>query len=386
MKIDWNIVGLIVFTKVCIFLLIFLSFQFFPFNTAYYLPNFIYPKGESVSFKTAYKTWDAQHFLFLSEKGYRGGNDSNAFSPLYPLSISVLHAITRNSFLSGLVVSNICSLIGLYLFYVLASKWFTKKIAYKSLLLLISFPTSFFFSLIYSEALFFLCIMLFFLFLTQKRLFLASLMAFLIPTVRLIGIFICIPFLTWYIFELHNFTLYDEVKEITQKLFKKEALFVVSPLLGLGIVMVFMFFSTGNALAQFDAQKQFISQYSLLSLLNPFSVFRSFFNFPLTLHGFTNSLFDRVFFLGFLSVMIFMIKRVSITFFVFSIVFGIFPVFGGSFMSYMRYIAVIFPLFIVLAKMIEEKKYAFLEFPLFFIFTILQTLFVIMHSLNYWVA
>lgn len=386
MKIRWDIVGLIVFSKVCIFLLIFLAYQIFPFNKLYYSPNFIYPPGESASLKTAYKTWDAQHFLYISEKGYHKGNDSNAFSPLYPLLIFVLDSVTKNSFTAGLLISNVCSLVAFYLFFIVTSQWFDEKIARKSLIFLLCFPTSFFFSLIYSESLFFLLIMLFFHFLTQKKIMIASLIALLIPLTRLVGIFIIFPFLSWYIFSFSQLTLYHEVKDVAQKFLKKEALALTFPFLGLGVVIIVMYLLTGDFFAQFDAQKQFISHYSLFSLLNPFSFIRSFFAFPLVLGGFTNSLFDRIFFVGFVMLLFFMLKRVNIILFIFSVAFGILPVLSGSFMSYMRYLVIIFPIYIALAKMTNEKKYAFLQFPLLFTFTILQTLFIIMHSLNYWVA
>lgn len=386
MNIRWNVIGYISFVKVCIAFLIVIAYTTFPFNTTYYLPNFIYPRNEALSLKTAFKTWDAQHFLFLSEKGYQHHIDSNAFAPLYPFSLFLLNGVTKDSFVSGLIASTVYSFVGFYLFFLLVEKWYNTTTAYKSLFFLLCFPTSFFFSLLYSESLFFLCLMLFFFFLSKKKLFLASLMALLIPTVRLVGIFISIPFVSWYIFEYHKLTLYTEVAVIGRKLLRKDSLFLLSPLLGLGLVMSYFFFTTGNAFAQLDAQKQFVSHYSILSFFNPFLVVRSLFHFPLALHGFTNSLLDRVFFLGFLFLLFVMRKRISLTFFVVSVVFGVLPVLGGSFMSYMRYLAVVFPLYIALAKVVDEKKYAFLEFPLLFLFVLLQTLFIIMHSLNYWVA
>ncbi len=386
MKIDWHIVGMIAFVKICIFSLLFLSFEFFPFNTVYYFSNFIYPKGEAISLKTAYKTWDAQHFLFLSEKGYHAKNDSNAFPPLYPLAIFLLTTLTKNSFVSGLIISNLCSLVGFYLFYELVSLWFTKKIAYTSLLLLLSFPTSFFFSLIYSESLFFLCLMLFFSFLTKKQIGFAALMALLLPTIRLVGVAIVLPFVSWYVFDMRKLTLFDEVKNIAENMLRKEALLLLSPLLGFGVVLLCMFLFTGNAFAPFDALQQYVSHHSVLSLFNLFSFLGVFFHFPLALHGYTNSIFDRVFFLGFVLLSVLMIRRVSITLLLFSIAFGVLPVLSGSFMSYMRYVAVIFPLYIVLAQLVEEKKYQAFKFPLLFFFILLQTLFVIMHSINYWVA
>ncbi|HEX7041825.1 MAG TPA: hypothetical protein VF189_01110, partial [Patescibacteria group bacterium] len=282
--------------------------------------------------------------------------------------------------------STISSTIGIYLFYLLVLDWYDKNIAYKSLIFLLAFPTTFFFGLIYSEGIFFMLIMIFFYLLNKKSVFFASLTSFFLPFTRLIGIFIFIPFLSWYIFEFKKMTLYDQVDKIAQKLFEKKALLILSPIIGLIMVCLFFYFSTGNIFAQFSAQKQFVSQYSAFLLLNPFLFVGEFFKFPMALQGFTNSIFDRIFFVGFIAVLFFMRRRVSVTLFVFSVIFGILPVLTGSFMSYTRYVSIVFPMYIVLAKMTEEKRYNFLNFPLLFIFTLFQTFFIVMHSLNHWIA
>lgn len=376
----------ILLVKCSIVIISLLAFFLFPFGTKYYYPNFTFPFREKISVQTAFKTWDGQHYLYISEKGYHRDDDSNAFSPLFPFFISLGKIITKNSFWSGMLLSNILSFAGFYLFYVMVKNIFGEKIAYRSLLALLAFPTSFYFSLIYTESLFLFLITLFFLSLQKKNLLAASVIAFFLPLTRLIGVAIIVPFLVSFLLEYHKHSVYDQIVDIGKTLLNKKTIFLISPLLGLVVAMGIMYVSTGDLFAQFAAQQNYISHYSFFSLLNPLFFFRELFAFPLVLHGFTNSFIDRLFFILFICFLPFVFKRVSVSFFAYSVVFGFLPVLSGSFMSYMRYLVVIFPLFITLGTMSTEKKYQSLAFGILFFSLTLQSLFLTLHCLNYWVA
>lgn len=381
-----EIIFTILFTKLCICLLIFFSFSFLPFGKQFFYPNFRYPVHQAISLQTAFQTWDAQHYLFLSEKGYQKGQDSNAFSPLFPFAMHIFSYFTKSSFWSGIMLANLFSFFGCYLFYEYIKKIATEKVAYRSLLVLLAFPTSFYFSLIYTESLFFFLVILFFFLLQKRKLFLASLVAFFLPLTRLIGVAILFPFVTFLIFEYHKHVLTDEVIAIVLSLWSKKTFLIVAPIVGLVMVMGIFYVTTGDFFSQLNAQQNFVSHYSFFSLFNPLIFFRAFFTFPLALHGFTNSLLDRIFFLLFLSLLPLMYKRISKTLFVYAVVFGVLPTLGGSFMSYMRYLLVVFPIFITLGILSTEKKFLPFVFPYLFVSLLLQSLFLIMHSLNYWVA
>lgn len=376
----------ILFAKISVLLLVFLAFSLLPFGEKYYYPNFVYPLHSPITLQTAFKTWDAQHYLYISEKGYKIGNDSNAFPPLFPFVIYLITFLTKNSFVSGILLSNVFSTIAFLLFYLLIKKKYTEKIAYKSLLIFLAFPTSFYFCLLYTESLFFLLVMLFFTALEKKQILLASVAAFFLPLTRLIGGAILLPFLFSYILEYRNHSLYDEIVVIGKSLLSKKSLLLLSPLLGIGAGMLCMYFFTGSFFTQFNAQQNFVSHYSITSLVNPLFFFKALFTFPLKLHGFTDSLLDRLFFVGFLLLLPFIFRKVSKVFFIYTILFGLLPVLSGSFMSYMRYLVVVFPIFITLSVLFSEKKYTILYYPFLFLSLLLQGLFIIMHSLNFWVA
>lgn len=386
MKIEWPVVWTILFAKIAVYLLIICAYILLPFGRLYYISNFIYPAHSPITWQTAFSTWDAQHYLYLADYGYKAGIDSNAFPPLFPLLIHFFSLATHNNFSAGLLVVTLFSTIGLYLFYAYVKKISTQQIAYRSLLCLLAFPTTFFFSLIYTEALFFLLVILFFIFLQKRQLVYASIIASLLPLTRLIGTAIVIPFLSSYVFEYLKHSVYDQVEDIVRSLTQIKTLLILSPLLGLALYLGFMNITTGSFFTPFTAQHQFISHYSFLSLFNPLIFLRTLFMFPLQLHGFTNSLLDRLFFIGFICFLPAVARRVSLSLFLYTLLFGLLSVLGGSFMSYMRYLVVVFPLFIAMGKMSLEKKYHYFSFVYLFLAILFQALFIIMHALNYWVA
>src|SRR5689334_7224412 len=91
-----KILFIFLWIKLSIFLIIIFAYNLLPFASVYHYANFTYPSFEKVSLKTAFKTWDAQHYIYLSEKGYSRDLGSDRFFPLLPILIKLLTFITRN--------------------------------------------------------------------------------------------------------------------------------------------------------------------------------------------------------------------------------------------------------------------------------------------------
>ncbi len=127
--------------------------------------------------------WDTPSYVNIAERGYDLGPFTTfeyrnwAFFPLYPLlmkSFAVLLGIFNNGIvgvtqylLAGLVISNLCFVFALYfLDELLEMLSFTRLQKNLSLLMFLTFPAGYFYSLIYSESLFLLlsCLFLYFLF------------------------------------------------------------------------------------------------------------------------------------------------------------------------------------------------------------------------------
>src|SRR5579862_4410 len=170
--------------KLAVLLVIFLAYQLLPFWTDNFNVNVPDPAWVDSGLARAYSTWDAQHYLELSETGYHAGQMTNAFFPLFPLLIHLATFVFRNSLVAALVIANLCSLAGFYLLFIFVEERFGRGAAGDTILLYLAFPTAFFFSLPYSESLFLLLITAFFLLLFRDRPGWAAIPAILLPLSR----------------------------------------------------------------------------------------------------------------------------------------------------------------------------------------------------------
>jgi len=360
-----------------VFLIIFIGYNSFSYNKRVYKKNFSYPANEKINFFSTLKTWDGHHYLYLSEKGYQKKQHHNAFYPLYPTMIKVLKNIfLNNTLLTALIISNICFILLTFYFYKLVEFLMDAKTALKAVILLLLFPTSFYLHLVYSEPLFMMLLIVMFYNFFKGRILYSSVFAFLLPLSRPVGILIVLP-IAVYILTTHFKT--NKIKTF----FVKESFIIISILLGFSVYLVFMKLNTGAFLSGFNAQKMFASENSLSKLLNPLKWFyENFVNITFKIHGFVNSLFDRSMFVFYLISLFFIFKKTNKTFFYYSLSMGMIPALTGKFMSYTRILLPIFPLYICYSAI--EKKYIY--FFLIILFTTMQLILLLLHTLNYWVA
>lgn len=373
-----KVLAITLVVKLIIFLIIIFAYVKLPFNLPMRYGNFLDSDYKKISVLSSFMTWDSQHYLFLSDHGYRPDQESDRFYPLFPGLIHLGSTFFHNSFWGGIVISNIISLFAILLFYAFVKKHFDEKVAFFSSLFLLAFPTGFYLSLIYSEGLFLLLTLCFFWFLYKEEYFVAGLFSFFLPLTRPVGIFITVPFAIVLLF-----SVWKKAAKNNMQLFK--LLHVLWPFAGLCALFLFMNAKTGYAFETFLLDKMVAGQWNAFNIFNPLIFLKSLFTFPLALHGFTNSIIDRVFFISFLISLPFLYRSVPKSLFFYAILMGGVPLFG-SFMSYTRYLFMAFPIFILLGKLFIEKKNRFFLYSLLGLFIILQIVFIILHSLNYWVS
>lgn len=104
--------------------------------------------------------WDAHHFLRVAEVGYRTGTPPPddplyiVFFPFFPLAVRVVSIVARDLVLSGLLVSFAASVGAGFVLHRLVALESRDEDAWRSVALLLAFPTAYFLSAPYSEALF----------------------------------------------------------------------------------------------------------------------------------------------------------------------------------------------------------------------------------------
>ncbi len=170
--------------------------------------------------------WDAGWYLRIAGNGPQMGYSrytetpdhhysAFAFFPLYPLLVRAAAVLLPGALASvpsvpagqrggpppaslalvGLVVSNVAFVLALIALYLLAESRAGPGAARRTVLLLCLFPTTIFFSAPYSESLFFLWLVLFFLYLDRRRWWLAGFCGLLASATRSNGVFLAIPYL-----------------------------------------------------------------------------------------------------------------------------------------------------------------------------------------------
>ena len=131
--------------------------------------------------------FDGVHYLRLVESGYVD-TGPQAFFPLYPLLTSLISQLTGlSAYISGLILSWTSLTISLLVLWEL----YPNQKKYQTILLLL-FPTSFFLLGIYTESLFLLLSLGFFLSLKQGRYIRAAVLAGLASGTRLVGVFLAV--------------------------------------------------------------------------------------------------------------------------------------------------------------------------------------------------
>ncbi len=101
-------------------------------------------------------TFDSRHFLSIAGKGYEP--QTTAFFPLYPLILRLAGPDENRMAAWGILVSNAAFFGGLWAFYRLAELECDAKTARRGVWLLAFFPTAAYFSAVYTESLFLLCV------------------------------------------------------------------------------------------------------------------------------------------------------------------------------------------------------------------------------------
>jgi Gpi18-like mannosyltransferase len=109
-------------------------------------------------FLSMWTKWDSQYYVDIATNGYwfRPEQQSNvAFFPVYPLLMRLVGSLVQgNVILAGFIISNLAFFIALIFLYKLTALELDEGSAGRTVFYLAFFPTSFFFSSVYTESTF----------------------------------------------------------------------------------------------------------------------------------------------------------------------------------------------------------------------------------------
>lgn len=355
--------------------------QLVPFNWPLYQVNIVLDVDNLPPIFRAFNTWDTQHYLLLAKVGYGVNPMSNAFFPLYPLLIRGFTPLfLGRDLLAALFVSNVASLFVPVFMYRLGCVFFSRAAAFRATLLLLVFPTAFFLTVAYSEALYLSLTLAAFYYLFRGQSLKASLVCFFLPLARAQALLFVVPIGILFLRDAweRQGELRDRVMPPARRYFPPLA----ATMLGMAAYLGICRWQLGGYMAGLNAQNHYIAQNSLANLFSPVAWFaRNFTQQPLHLHGFVNSLIDRGAFLLAVPLLIGVFRHQHKALFSFAALTMLIPAFAGTFMSYTRMLLPVFPLFLYLGVRVRNSGYLLAP-----IFMALQVLLFLLHTTGRWVA
>lgn len=204
--------------------------------------------------------WDTVWYVAIAQDGYAdpGDNAKAAFFPLYPLLMRGLAWLVGSPLLAGMLISIGCFLLALVLLQRLATIELGPAHAHGTLLLVAFFPTAFFFSAVYTESLFLLLTVATLLAARQGRWAWAGVLGALAASTRNTGLLLMLPVALLFLYGPRA----DRPLEVEPPASRlrprhpltRQVLWIGLIPLGLIAYLTYAGFALGDALAPFHAQ------------------------------------------------------------------------------------------------------------------------------------
>lgn len=282
--------------------------------------------------------------------GYSEGSEFKqsewAFFPFYPFLIKTFASMPGvDTNLSFLLISLIFSLLGFVLFYIFLEGYFKKtREALFITLLFITFPFHYYFSVFYTEAIFFCFLMGSFVSVQQKKYWLTSLLIIPLTLIRPNGIILLVPL---YLFMLENEGLLKRGISM-KKTFQKEnvlrSFFFLSGPIAFLLYGFYQLEMTGEFFAFSVAQQGWYREF-MFPLL---ALFRE---------GNLANQFNSVYTILFILIAAFSWKKFPLSLNVLIWLSLLLPLTSGSVQSMPRFISLIFPFSLLIGSWVYKWKY-----------------------------
>ena len=303
--------------------------------------------------------FDGEHYLTIAQHGYKPL--TYFFFPLYPTLMRVLTEIigvSLKSFLiSGLFISHVSFVVSLFFLFKLVKLDFKESIATWTVVLLLIFPTSFFFASVYTESLFFMLTVVSFYFAKKSSWILAAFFGILASATRLAGVILLPALVAEYFIQNKDILKHLRLRWLVTRYYS--IIFLLCIPLGLVFYMIYLNQITGDPLAFFHSVEIFGDQRSTRLIMLPQVFYRYIFKIlPLVPMSYWQGFFTV--WLEFLTASLFLILsvyalfRMRLSYSIFLVGSYILPTLSGSFSSYPRYALTAFPAFVLMAIFVDK--------------------------------
>ncbi len=323
--------------------------------------------------------YDAAAYVDIAENGYNkdfmDGRGNYAWFPLYPLLIRLFSFIGYWN--AAFLISNAASLLAVIVLYLLAREELGKSQVSKTFFYMLLFPTSYFFTAMYTESLFLLLSAASFYFARENNWLHAAAAGFLLSLTRPQGIIILFPLVYMCLkankIALSQHKLLDSIKSA-----KKEFAYLILVPSGILLLLLYHYVITGDPFVQLSTQKDFQRSFALPwnSVLNSISLF-------ISTPGITGRFyhFFNIFTLSFFLVMLVKSYRlVKKEYFIYFLLSFLMPLFTLRLEAITRFYLVVFPAFMTMAVMSKDRRTKTALKVIYSVFFVLLVLFTIRHG------
>lgn len=322
--------------------------------------------------------WDAGWYLEIARGGYHyepGVTSNAAFFPLYPLLIRATHAVLflpDNDYwwlVIGVALSNAALVVALAYFRSLLAIDFDERTVSRTIVYLLIFPTSFFFSCVYSESLFLALSVAAFYYARKNQWLTVCTLAALATLTRSQGIILFLPLFIEYLAQ-RNFRV--------QQVSWDGMAFVLIPV-ALFTFAAFLKVKFGSWSTMFDLQNAWGRR-----LMWPWYPIAWLVRHAPALSPEHHDKLDFAFLLLLAGAAIFAIGRLRLSYTTYLWIAVLFFSCWGMYVSIPRFDVVTFPLFVVLAVIGTRSRTFHLAYCI--LSSVMAALFMVIHSQWNWVA
>jgi hypothetical protein len=349
--------------------------------------------------------FDGKHYLSIIQFGYRPLQFF--FFPVYPMIVGLIGKLFNSSLLVhaliGQVISNLSLLVALIGIFRLVAKGENGKrnknnskernIARRTIILLLIFPTSYYFASFYTESLYLLLCVWSFYFAKKKKWITAFILAGVLTATRLVGLALVAGLVVEVITQ-------SDIMRRNYKFLRLAGLTLLG-LSGLIIYLYYLAIETGDPLYFINNIGIYGEQRSSEIILFPQVLYRYIFKilpnidysyYPIVFSTWLEFLLTIAF--GLIITFVILGKlgyerlrkfEMDLSYLAFSFVAYIIPTMSGSFSSMPRYVLIIFPAFILVSKIsinIPLRKNLIIYSLLAFIFTYFKRIFAFLIVLS----
>ena len=343
--------------------------------------------NQDYGFPHTWSNWDGNNYLSIAKNGYQAtGNYSFAFFPLYPLLIAGFSHLVSFPFFVAWFISIFSFISSIILLRKIILLDFSEKIAQSAFFLLLLFPTSFFFFATYTESLFLLFVLASIYSFRKEKYVLSAVLAAGASATRLAGL----GLIFFFAYEMRlleakplgNSTMRHPEPAEGSIVSKKRHLGlryvpIIGTIIGTAAYMLYLYLTKNDPFYFFTVQRTEFHRAALVFplqtvvaipikwLINRENVFAQWFTGIMFAEIVCSLIFLKLLILGFF-------KKIRVSYLLFALFAWSLPLVTGIPSSMLRYVLVLFPGFITLAVLLEDKRilrlvvYMFLAIGLIF--------------------